>query len=101
LKALELSSLELDMGVGHGTLELPAGSTFEGSVEGAIGQFVILVPKGVGVRIKADTGFVVLQVPGGYEELDEVFTSPNYSSADHRIDLDVSLAIGNLVIEGK
>lgn len=98
LTGLDLSALEVDLGVGQSTITLPATGRFEAKVNGAIGQLVIIVPQGMAVRIHANTALGGLDVPDRYNQNNDVYTSPGYESADHRIELDISQAIGEIVI---
>lgn len=98
LKDLEISALEYAMSLGQVTLNLPPDGDFSGRVEGAIGQLIILVPEGLGLRAEADTALVTIQTPQGYRKEGSTYISPNYGSADYRIDLRLDLAIGRVVI---
>jgi len=49
-------------------------------------------------RICVDTGLAVSQLPDGYQRRNDVYTSPGYASADNRVDLEVSQAIGKITI---
>jgi hypothetical protein len=98
LTELDLSALRLDLGVGQATISLPAAGQLDGTIDAAIGQLVILVPPGVGLRVQKDTALVVVQFPPDYRQAEGVYTSPNYATADERIDLRIDMAIGQIVI---
>jgi len=49
-------------------------------------------------RIRVDTGLAGSQLPGNYQRQDDVYTSPGYGSAENRVDLEVSQAIGNVMV---
>lgn len=97
LTGLDVSALNTSMGMGSIEIVLPAKGRFEGDVGGAIGRIEIVVPQGMGLRVNAGTALVARQLPGDFVEMgDGVYTSPGYATAQHRIDLDASLAIGSL-----
>jgi len=99
LQSVELSGLKLDLGVGSMTINLPEDVDFDGTIDAAIGQVVLYVPKDVGLRVQKDTALVIVQFPDDYQLEDGVYTSPNYHSADHRIDLRLDMAIGRIFID--
>jgi hypothetical protein len=98
LVGMTLTALSADMGVGQLTVELPGTGDFDGTIEGAVGQTVIVVPEGVGIRIRTDTGITAVSIPGRYLRQGDTYTSPGYSSAEIKIDLAVSQAIGSLLV---
>lgn len=99
LMDLSLEDLNLSIGAGQITLSLPDGQSFSAHLSGGVGQLVVVVPKGVGVRIQSGTALAAFSAPDGYQRSGNVYTSPDYSSADERIDLELSLAIGNVVVK--
>jgi hypothetical protein len=98
LSELTLESLNAAMGLGQTVVTMPEEGRFEARIEGAIGQTIVVIPEGVGAQVRLDTGITGRQLPDDYRCADDVCTSPDYETADHRVDLQVSQAIGNLVI---
>lgn len=98
LTGLMVDDLQVSMGVGQTTVILPAEGSFQAQVEGAIGQTIVVIPAGLAARIQVDTGLAGSQLPDGYQRQDDVYTSPGYDSAENRVDLEVSQAIGNITI---
>ncbi len=98
LRGLTVSELDMDMGIGQTTVTLPEEGRFWARIDGAIGQTVVLIPEGLAVRVHVDTGLAARQLPHNYQCWDDVCTSPGYESAENRIDLDVSQAIGDIAI---
>jgi hypothetical protein len=98
LTGLTVSNLAVSMGVGQTTVTLPDDGRFQAKIEGAIGQTVVVIPAGLAARIRVDTGLAGRQLPDAYQRRDDVYTSPGYESADNRVDLEVSQAIGNITI---
>jgi hypothetical protein len=98
LSGLTLEHLDAELGLGQAVVTLPEEGQYEARIEGAIGQTVVVIPEDMAARVRLDTGITRRQVPDDYRCADDVCTSPDYGAADHRIDLEVSQAIGNLVI---
>ena len=98
LTGLQLERLQVDIGLGRAEVRLPAEGRFEASVEGAIGEIVILIPDGMEVRIQASTAMAVRNMPEGYRRNGDVYTSPGYEDAENRVDLTVSQAMGSLSV---
>jgi len=98
LTGLTVDDLEVSMGVGRTTVTLPEEGRFYAKIEGAIGETVVVIPAGMAARIRVDTGLTVHDLPDGYQQRGDVYTSPGYASADDRVDLEVSQAIGKITI---
>jgi hypothetical protein len=98
LTGLQVSDLNVSSGVGHTTVVLPEEGRFRAKIDGAIGQTVVLIPAGLEARVRVDTGIAGSQLPANYRRQDDVYTSPGYTGAENRVDLEVSQAIGNISI---
>jgi len=101
MSGLQVSGLRASMGVGQMTVTLPASGAFDGKVEGAVGQVVIIVPRGMGLRVRSNLALANLVAPAGYLKRDKVYTSPGYESSQNRIDLELGMAVGNVTIREK
>ena len=98
LTGLSLRDLGLNMGLGLVEVVFPSGGRYEARVEGAMGSTTIVVPGDLPARIRVDGGLAVRQVPEGFRQEGAVYTSPDYDTAQDRLDLAVSQAIGLLRI---
>ena len=98
LTGLTVSDLDVDMGIGQTKVILPDEGRVQAKVDGAIGQTVVVIPAGMAARIRVDTALSSSRLPDDYQRQDKVYTSPGYESAENRIDLEVSQAIGNIVV---
>lgn len=103
LSGLQLTGLDVEIGVGRVMLILPADGTFSGQISGGIGDIEIVVPAGVGVRIQVDAALAGVTTPSGqmFGPGDNEYTSPNYASARSRVDLRIEQAIGAVVIRNR
>jgi len=59
---------------------------------------VVIIPTGMAACIRVDTGLAVSDLPDSYRQRGDVYTSPGYSSADDRVNLEISQAIGKVTI---
>ena len=98
LTELQIDGLNVNLGVGQITVRLPGAEDYQARIESAIGNLVVIVPPDAGVRVRSDSGLAAVDVPPGYTENNNVYTSPNYTSAQTQIDLNVSQAIGRIEI---
>lgn len=98
LSGLTLESLDVELGLGQIVVRVPEEGRFEARIEGAIGQTVVVIPEGMAARVQLDTGISGRQIPDDYRCADDVCTSADYETADHRVELEIGQAIGNLVI---
>ena len=98
LTDLGVRDMKASMGLGQTTVTLPRAGNFEAQIEGAVGQTTIIVPEDTATRIHMDTGIAGRQLPDSYQRHNDIYTSPGYESADSRVELRVSQAIGNVTI---
>lgn len=98
LAGLTLDGLQVEQGIGQTTVILPEEGRFQARIEGAIGQTVVVIPRSLAARVRLNTGISGRQLPASYLCENDVCASPDYETADHRVDLEVSQAIGNIVI---
>jgi len=99
LRDLQLQSLEAKMAIGNMVVRLPKEGEFHGSIGGAIGRVVILVPEGAAVQIRADTGLATVQYPDSFEIDGKAYTSPGFKGTEHQVTLNVNMAIGLVTIK--
>jgi hypothetical protein len=118
LADLNISDLDIRIGVGQVTVDLPAGD-YRASIEGGVGQTVVVLPDegnirinvqcGVGeivirvpedlaLKVHIDRGIAGLIMPSGYVQNGDVYTSPGYSAAENRIEVFVDQGVGNIAI---
>jgi hypothetical protein len=98
LTGLTVDRIDVEQGLGQARITFPEEGRFEARVEGAIGQTILVIPEALAAQIRLDTGISGRQIPDDYRCEEDVCTSPDYGTADHRVDLEVSQAIGNVAI---
>ena len=92
--------VEVKTGVGKTDLTLPATGHSRVTLSGGIGETIIHIPKGVAARIRTKTGIGSVQVYGNYIRQNKEYISPDFHTAESRVDLEVKGGIGSIRIEG-
>ncbi len=98
LTGLQISRLDVELGVGQARVILPAGGDFNGEISGAIGEIVLVIPEGAQVRIETNAGLATVEAPDSFARQGDVYTTQGYDSAEDRIELKVSQAIGKITL---
>ena len=98
LAEVMLSGLDASQAVGDLSISLPGGEALHGDISQAVGQIVVYVPENVSVRVEISKALSSLTVPSDFIERSGYFYSPGYESAEMLIDLDISQAIGNIIV---
>lgn len=99
LRELKLDNLVIALAVGETRVVLPERGRLDASIKGTIGQIVIIVPPGVGVQIRADKGLANLSTPQNYARIGDIYESPGFDRAENQVEIDCSMAIGNISIQ--
>ena len=92
--------LRLEGGVGDVRLDFTGEWTRDATatVEVGLGSLRLVFPEELGVRIRRESFLASFDVPGSFERTDEGYRSENWSSAEHRLTLDLSSALGSVRI---
>ncbi len=99
LRNLQVSSLDVNSGVGRVQVELPEQGIYRARIDGGVGELDIRIPQNVAVRLEAKTGLGGLEIPNGLlKQGDSRYESPDYATAAHKVDLEVSGGVGRVVI---
>ena len=98
LRSLTLQSVNVNAGMGAVTIKLPETGEFDVEVDSGMGTVVIEVPAGMEVRLQTDSAIVGRNIPAGYTHGNNRYTSPNYTTAENRADIQVDLGIGSITI---
>lgn len=89
---------ELSVEGGVGDLRLDFTGEWAGdaaaTVEVGLGSLRLIVPEDLGVRIHRETFLTSFEVPAGFRRTDSGYETENWSSAEHRLTLDLSAAMG-------
>lgn len=98
LTGLTIERLSADMGMGRILVTLPSTGRFSVTLSQGLGVIEIVIPEGMAVRIQADTAMAGRQMPGGLVKNEEYYTSPGYDSADNRVEIEATVAMGLLKV---
>jgi hypothetical protein len=98
LRGLQLDRLNSNLGVGQVSLWLPDQGRMTVQVGMGVGQTIVRVPRGLGVRLSAERGMVGLSVPPDFTRSDGVYLSPGYAAATDRVEITVSQGVGLISI---
>jgi len=98
LRTLTLESVKVNAGMSAVTIKLPETGKFDVDIDSGMGTVVIEVPAGLGVRLQTEAAIVGRNIPSGYTRNNNRYTSPNYSNAEDRVNIQVDLGIGNITI---
>jgi hypothetical protein len=99
LADLQITNLSIDTGVGETLVTLPRTGRYEASLSAGVGATTVRVPGGMAARVQVSSGLGAVTVRGGLERDGEIYLSPGYASAEHRVDLRVSGGVGAITIE--
>jgi hypothetical protein len=98
LRGTQVYSLRLNQGIGQVVVYLPKNGVVRASVSTAIGETVIVIPPAVAARVHASTAIAARDIPEGFVRDGDTYTSPGYAQASDKVDLELGLPIGNLVV---
>ena len=100
LASLTLTGLNVDQGVGKLVVDLTGERTTDLAVDidGGVGEAVLRVPTGVGVRVDGDMGIGSFSAPG-LTKRDGVYVNDAYGSTEATIDVRIDAGIGSIRIE--
>lgn len=99
LTGLTMSELRTNMGLGLIEVTLPGEGDYQARIDGAIGVTTIVIPQDLAARIHVDSGLTTRELPDGYQKHGEnLYASPDYDTAQDRVDLRVNQPIGVLRI---
>ncbi len=96
--SLQIEDLTANYALGNMVVHLPETGKFSASLEGAIGRIEVVVPEGMAVRIRTDTGIASVQVPKGWEISQGNYSSPNFAGSSNQVNLSIHQAIGLVTV---
>ncbi|HXL03658.1 MAG TPA: DUF5668 domain-containing protein [Bacillota bacterium] len=100
LERIMATYIKIETGVGKTNLTLPATGNAKVTLSGGVGETVIHVPKGVAAHIRTKTGIGSVQVYGNYLRVNNEYISPDFDTAENRVELEVKGGVGSIVIQG-
>ncbi|MBA1334472.1 MAG: hypothetical protein HPY66_2321 [Firmicutes bacterium] len=103
LSDLDVSRLDLNMGAGNIKVSFGDISRHcEADLNSGASNIHLVIPEGVGTRIKFDGVIKNSNLNAlNWEKSERYYTSPNYSTADKKLDIDLNMGVGRLTITDK
>jgi hypothetical protein len=98
LSEMQVNTLTENQAVGSTTITLPQTGDVQVRLNAAIGAATVIVPQGAGIQLHVSGVLVGADVPPEYEHQGVLYTSPNYESSAHHMDIYISTAIGSLTV---
>jgi predicted membrane protein len=98
LSNLTLTGLDVSQGVGEVTVILADREDYRADISQAVGSIVVELPENVGVSIEISKAISSLSLPSAFEKRGDYYYSTNYDDAQHKIDLEISQAIGSILV---
>ncbi len=89
---------QVDGGVGQTTIEIPAEGQIKLNVDGGVGEIVIKLPEDMAAKINVDRGISGLSVPAGFDKNEDTYTSANFDDAENWIEINIDQGVGNIAI---
>lgn len=92
--------IEFEGGIGRVLLDFSGvwSSSAHVEVKMAVGELTLRLPRRVGIRL-VRTRFLSSFEPAGLLRRGDSFVSPNYDRADHRLELDLTTAMGGVNVQ--
>lgn len=99
LSQLTITQLVVSTGVGRTVLTLPATGNVSANIDGGVGELIIRIPEGMGARIDASGGLAPVSASPEFERRGNLYYTPDYDSAQGRLDMEIDLGVGSLRLE--
>lgn len=98
LESVQLESLNVITGVGTLDVTLSDRGRYAATLETSVGTSTVTIPTGVAARITLERGLGQVKVTGAFEQDGDTYISPNYETAEHRVDLTLQGGVGTISI---
>ncbi len=98
LMRTRVTSLTVKGGIGNGAYTLPRQGRVSASIKSGIGNLTVIIPAGMAAHVQVNKGLGEVTVIGSFQRQDDDYTSPGYSSAADRVDLQIDGGIGNVTV---
>jgi predicted membrane protein len=99
LEALNVTTLNLDVGVGTIQVTGPKSGATAMRINGGVGNVIVRVPTGVAGRSRVSNGIGSIRVDESrFPKFGSTFASSDYAAATNRIDIDIDGGVGNIEV---
>jgi hypothetical protein len=97
LDALDLEKLQVGQGVGEIEVILPDGD-YRAEIDQAVGQIIIEIPEDMPVRLEISRAISAVSLPTDFEKHGDYYYSNGARGADDFLRVEISQAVGNIVV---
>jgi hypothetical protein len=98
LAQTRVSDLTLKTGLGNTALTLPNSGKVTVKIERGVGSVSIRIPSNVAARVRSEEGLGRLRVSGDLQKSGDWYVTPDWSTAESRVEIRVSGGIGDTTI---
>ena len=92
--------MDLDSGVASLTIVLGDKHDLDFSIDSGASSIDLIIPSGVGLRIDMDSGLTSTNIEDlGLIDTGDYYITPNFDSADVKINLDIDMGVGKINFE--
>ena len=100
LGTLQLSNLEVNMGVGETVVDLTGDwkNDFQAKIHGGVGQATVKLPRDVGVRVRARGGIGEIRA-GDLKKDGDIYTNDAFGKSSVSLQVEVEGGIGQINLE--
>jgi hypothetical protein len=100
LTELTVTELHIETGASSTRVRMPAAAGFtRAEVESGAASVNIFIPEGVAARIRTSGGLSSISVDTQrFPRTDGYYQSPNYESAENRIDMNLEMGVGSIEV---
>lgn len=97
LENIPVRSMDLDSGAASLTLILGDKHDLDFSINSGASSIDLIIPRGVGLRIDLDSGLTSSNIDDlGLIDKGDYYTTPNFESADVKINMDIDMGVGKI-----
>jgi hypothetical protein len=98
LRELQVRRVQVEQGLGRVTVYLPNQEQAEVYIDGAMGETILVVPRGFPIQIRFDAAMAWGDIPDEYSRDGSIYRSPAYREGQAALRVEVSQAIGRLYV---
>lgn len=97
---IPVRSIDLDSGAASLTIVLGDKHDLDLSIDSGASSIDLIIPTGVGLRIEMDSGLTSTNIKDlGLIDTGDYYMTPNFDSADVKINLDIDMGVGKINFE--
>lgn len=102
LQDLSVRTIDLDSGAASLTIILGDKHDLDFSIDSGASNIDLIIPRGAGLRVEMDTGLTATNIEDlGLIDAGDYYISPNFDSAELKINLDVDMGLGKINFKWK